>query len=433
MVVLVQALRAAEALDPRLALGSFRLPAPRGAARRQGLRAAALMLPALVASVAYMDPGNIATNVQSGAAFGYKLLWVVVLANLVAMLFQALAARLGIVTGRNLAEVSRAHLPASVVAAMWVASELAAMATDLAELLGAGIGVQLLFHIPLFAATLVAGVATYAALLLQRWGARIVESVVAALVGVVCAGYVIETVFAAPDWGAVAYHAVVPWLGGSDSTLMAAGIVGATVMPHALYVHSALTQGQGREQHVGTARLVRVSDRSIVIALGIAGLVNLAMMYLAASAFQQGGHGDVADIESAYRLLGPLLGKAAAVVFLVSLLASGASSSVVGTLAGQVIMQGFVGWRIPLWVRRVVTMAPSLVVVAMGLDATRMLVLSQAVLSLILPVPMLALIAFTARRSVMGGLANRLVITLAAGAAAIVILALNLMLLVETV
>ncbi len=424
MVALVRAWYGAEALDPRpAALRSIRLPAARGGG-------ASLMLPAFVASVAYMDPGNVATNIQSGAAFGYKLLWVVVLANLVAMLFQALSARLGIVTGMNLAEISRARLPRGLVAAMWVASEFAAMATDLAELLGAGIGVQLLFHIPLLAGTIVAGVATYATLLLQRWGLRIIEAAVAALVGVVCAGYLVETILAAPDWGAVAYHAAVPWLGGSDSVLMAAGIVGATVMPHAIYLHSGLTQDRGGARG-GAAGLIRASDRNVVIALGIAGLVNLAMMYLAASAFHDGAHNGVADIETAYRLLGPLLGKAAAVAFLVSLLASGASSSVVGTLAGQVIMQGFVGWRIPLWVRRLVTMAPSLVVVALGVDATRMLVLSQAVLSLVLPVPMLALIAFTSRRSVMGAMANRPAISLAALAAAAVILALNLMLLLD--
>jgi manganese transport protein len=432
MVELVRTWRGAEAPDIRLALRAFLPRWPGRAGHGGAIPPASLMLPAVVASVAYMDPGNIATNLQSGAAFGYKLLWVVVLANLVAMLFQALSARLGIATGMNLAEVSRARLPGPVVAGMWVVSEIAAMATDLAELLGAGIGVQLLFHVPLLPATAIAGLATYVVLLLQRWGLRIVEAVVAALVGVVCAAYLVETILAAPDWGAVAYHAAVPWLGGPDSTLMAAGIVGATVMPHAIYLHSGLTQDQASGRRGSIARLVRLSDRNIVIALGIAGLVNLAMMYLAASAFHGGGHGDVADIATAYRLLGPLLGKAAAVVFLVSLLASGASSSVIGTLAGQVIMQGFVGRRIPLWLRRVVTMAPTLLVVALGVDATHMLVLSQAVLSLVLPVPMLALIAFTARRSVMGGMASSPMVSLAAGAAAAIILSLNFMLLFQS-
>jgi manganese transport protein len=430
MVELVRAWRGEAGFDAAAALGAIRPPAPRRSASGGAL--ASLMLPATVASVAYMDPGNVATNIESGASFGYKLLWVVVLANLVAMLFQALSARLGIATGLNLAEVSRARLPRPVVAAMWVLSEIAAMATDLAELLGAGIGIELLFHLPLLASTLIAGAATYATLLLQRWGLRLVEAVVAALVGVVCAGYLVETVFAAPDWRAIGYHAVVPWLGGPDSMLMAAGIVGATVMPHALYLHSSLTQGETGATPAAAARLARASDRSVFIALGIAGLVNLAMMYLAAAAFHASGQGEVADIESAYRLLGPVLGKAAAAVFLVSLLASGASSSVVGTLAGQVIMQGFVGWRIPLWVRRLVTMAPSLIVVALGVDATRMLVLSQAVLSLVLPVPMLALIGFTARRSIMGRLANRPLVSLLALAAAAVILALNAMLLLDT-
>jgi manganese transport protein len=424
----IQALRGAQAIVPTLPPW---LPTPRGAVRSRFSPIAPLALAAFVASVAYMDPGNVATTLRSGAAFGYKLLWVVVLANLVAMLFQTLSARLGIVTGMNLAEVIRKHLPMGLVAAIWVVSEIAAMATDLAELLGAGIGVQLLFHVPLLAGTVTAGLATYATLLLQRWGLRIVEAVVAALVGVVCAGYLVETIFAAPDWGAIAYHAVVPWLGGPDSLLMAAGIVGATVMPHAIYLHSGLTQDRGNTAPGDAARLVRASDRTVVMALSVAGLVNMAMMYLAASAFHDGVHDGLAGIDTAYTLLGPLLGKAAAAAFLVSLLASGASSSVVGTMAGQVIMQGFIGWHIPLWVRRLVTMVPSLVVVAMGVDATRALVLSQAILSLVLPVPMLALIAFTARRSVMGDMANSPMMSLAAIGAASVILALNLLLLLD--
>jgi manganese transport protein len=428
MVGLVRALRAGEVFLPGPARRAVP-PAARGAGHR--LPGAALLLPPFVASVAYMDPGNIATNIAGGSAFGYRLLWVVVLANLVAMLFQALSARLGIATGMNLAEVSRARLPRPVVVFMWGVSEIAAMATDLAELLGAGIGIELLFHVPLLPATIIAGGATYATLLLQRWGLRIVEAVVAVLVGVVCAAYLVETVLAAPDWGAIAYHAAVPWLGGADSTLMAAGIVGATVMPHAIYLHSGLTQDQGRGGARSIRHLIRISDRTIVIALGVAGLVNIAMMYLAASTFH-GGHSDVADIETAYRMLGPLLGKAAALVFLVSLLASGASSSVVGTLAGQMIMQGFVSWRIPLWVRRVVTLLPPLAVIALGLDVTRMLVLSQAVLSLVLPVPMLALIAFTARRSIMGEMASSRMVSLAAIVAAAIIVALNLLLLLQS-
>jgi manganese transport protein len=431
VVGLVGALRVTEEGGPKGVRRVHPLPARRRAAQGGIVPAATLMLPPFAASVAYMDPGNIATNIESGSAFGYRLLWVVVLANLVAMLFQALSARLGIATGLNLAEVSRARLPRPLVIGMWVVSEIGAMATDLAELLGAGIGIGLLFHVPLLPATIIAGLATYATLLLQRWGLRLVEAVVAALVGVVCAAYVAETILAAPDWGAIAYHSMVPWLGGSDSTLMAAGIVGATVMPHAIYLHSGLTQDQGRSGRAGIARLVRISDRNIVIALGLAGLVNIAMMYLAAATFH-GGHHDVADIATAYRLLGPLLGKAAALVFLISLLASGASSSVVGTLAGQMIMQGFVAWRIPLWVRRVVTMVPPLAVVALGLDATRMLVLSQAVLSLVLPVPMLALIAFTGRRSVMGDMASGRMVALAAVVAAAIILLLNALLLLQS-
>jgi manganese transport protein len=389
--------------------------------------------PALIASIAYMDPGNFATNIQGGASAGYNLLWVVLLANLVAMLFQALSAKLGIVTGRNLAELSRVHFSTPVVYAMWLAAEIGAMATDLAEFLGASIALELLFHVPLLMGTLVTGAVTYAALLLERHGFRMIEMLIAALIGVIGISYLIETILARPDWSQVAYHSVVPWLGDSDSVVLAAGIVGATVMPHALYLHGSLTQARrtpGVADHM--ARQIRFSNLDISAALGLAGLINLAMMYMAAAVFHDGAHDGVADIETAYQTLGPLLGHTAAGIFLVSLLASGLSSSVVGTMAGQVVMQGFVGWRIPLWLRRAVTMVPAVAIAALGVNATDTLVISQVVLSLVLPVPMLTLIAFTNRTSIMGSLANTRTVAILATVAAIAILGLNVLLLLET-
>lgn len=381
-----------------------------------------------------MDPGNFATNIQGGAGFGYRLLWVVVLANLMAMLFQGLSAKLGIATGKNLAELSRENVPKSVSLAMWVVSELGAMATDLAEFLGAIIGLYLLFHIPMLAGAIVTGIVTYIILALHRYGFRTMETIIGSLVGIIAICYVVETVLARPNWSQVLYHSVVPWLGGPSSVLLAVGIVGATVMPHAIYLHSALTQDRivpEASHHV--APIVRYSYIDVVIALSIAGLVNLSMMYMAAAVFHATGHAAVADIMTAYRTLTPLLGNLAAVVFLTALMASGISSSVVGTMAGQVIMQSFVGFSVPLWVRRVVTMLPAVIVVALGLNVTQTLIVSQVVLSLVLPVPVIALIWLTSRRETMGAMVNSGWVTAVSSVAALAILGLNAILLWSTV
>ncbi len=374
--------------------------------RVRGLRAVLPFLgPAVVASVAYVDPGNIATNIQAGARYGYGLLWVVLLANGVAMLFQALSARLGIVTNQNLAELCRAHFPRPVVLGMWVTSEVAAMATDLAEFLGGAIGLSLLLHLPLLAGMGVVAVLTYAILLLDMHGFRPLELAIGAMVGVIGGCYVVELAVAPPDWWASGIGLVVPRLADHDAVLLAVGIVGATVMPHAIYLHSGLTQSRApARSQAERRRLVRYSNREVVFSLTLAGVVNLAMVMMAARAFHA-GHPGVAEIGQAYETLGPLLGAGAAAVFLVALLASGVSSSVVGTMAGQVIMQGFVGWRIPIWVRRAVTMLPAFFVVGAGYDATRSLVLSQVLLSLMLPMPMVALLMLSRRRDVMGAMA----------------------------
>jgi len=363
--------------------------------------------PAVIASIAYMDPGNFATNIQAGAGYGYELLWVALSANLVATLFQALSAKIGIATGRSLAELCREHLAPPVVYAMWLASEIAAMATELAELLGASLGLTLLCGLPLLASMLVVGIATYAALRLQRSGFRSVEILIACFVGVIIVSYLIELVIAPPHWGAVAAGVLVPRLHGAGSITLAVGIVGATVMPHAIYLHSGLTQARFPFVNAGQRRKALImSNREVLLALGVAGLVNMAMIAMAAGAFHDGAHDHIAEIETAYRTLAPLLGLGAAGLFMLALLASGFSSSIVGVMAGQVIMQGFVSFRIPLWLRRLIVMAPSFVVVAAGIDITHALVLSQVVLSLVLPIPMVALVWFTASRDVMGEFAN---------------------------
>src|ERR1700751_182682 len=382
--------------------------------------------PSVIASIAYMDPGNFATNIQAGAGYGYELLWVALSANLVAMLFQALSAKIGIATGRNLPELCREHFAPPIVYTMWLASEIAAMATELAELLGASLGLTLLCGIPLLASMLLVGIATYTALRLQRSGFRSVEILIGCFVGVITVSYLIELVIAPPHWGAVAAGVLVPRLHGAGSIPLAVGIVGATVMPHAIYLHSGLTQARLLFANAGERRkAVTRSTREVLLALGVAGLVNLAMIAMAAGAFHDGAHQDIAEIETAYRTLAPLLGLGAAGLFMLALLASGFSSSIVGVMAGQVIMQGFVSFRIPLWLRRLVVMAPSFAVVAAGMNVTHALVLSQVVLSLVLPIPMVALVGFTARRDVMGEFANTGLTNALAGPATAFVCGLN--------
>ena len=403
------------------------------AGRRRGVRAYLPFAgPAVVASIAYMDPGNFATNIQAGAKYGYGLLWVVLLANLIAMLFQALSAKLGIVTGRNLAEMCREQFPRPVVWAMWIISEIAAMATDLAEFLGGAIGLALLLGMPLLAGMIVTGLLTYGILMFERFGFRPFELIIGALVGVIALCYLVEIFIAPVDWRAAAVHSVLPQIADGGALLLAVGIIGATVMPHAVYLHSGLTQARtpGRDE-AQRQKLVRISNHEVVIALAIAGLVNMAMVITASGAFHA-GHSEVAQIETAYHTLTPLLGAGAAGVFLVSLLASGISSSAVGTMAGQLIMQGFVGFRIPVWVRRLVTMVPAFVVVALGVNTTDALVISQVVLSIALPLPMIALLVFTGRADIMGRFANGRITAVAAVIGTAVVLVLNLVLILQS-
>lgn len=387
--------------------------------------------PAVIASIAYMDPGNYATNIQAGAGYGYRLLWVVLLANLIAMLFQALSARLGIVTGKDLASLSRDRFPMPLVVVMWAVSEVAAMATDLAEFLGGAIGLALLFDLPLLWGMAVTAIVTYGILLFERRGFRPMELIIGAMVAIIGLCYLVEMVIAPIDWASAAAGLVTPSMPDTHALTIAVGIIGATVMPHAIFLHSGLTQTRA-ELHSESDRrkVLRYSNVEVVIALAVAGMVNIAMVMMAASAFHR-GHSEVAEIETAYHTLTPLLGSAAAAVFLVSLITSGISSSVVGTMAGQMIMQGFLRVRVPIWLRRLVTMLPAFAVVALGYNATDALVLSQVILSIALPVPMIALIYFTSRRDVMGTYVSGPLLRIPAYIGAAAVLGLNFVLLAD--
>jgi len=388
---------------------------------------------AVIVSIAFVDPGNFATNVQAGAKYGYGLLWAVLLANLIAMLFQALSAKLGVVTGRNLAELCRERLAMPVALAMWVISEIAAMATDLAEFVGGGIGLSLLFHIPLLVGMLITGAIVYGILVFDQRGFRPIELIIGGFVAVIALCYVVEMFIAPVDWAAAAFHSVVPQIADPGALLLVVGIIGATVMPHAIYLHSGLAQSRISPRSEGEKRrIVRISNREVIVVLALVGAVNMAMVMMASAAFHA-GHSDVAEIETAYNTLTPLLGVAAASVFLLSLLASGVASSAIGTMAGQMIMQGFVGFAVPIWLRRLVTMVPAFVIVALGVDATDALVISQVVLSLALPLPMVALISFTRRADIMGEFANTRVGNAAAILCTAVVLCLNVVLILETI
>ena len=388
--------------------------------------------PAFIASIAYVDPGNFATTIQGGAQFGYELLWVILGSNLMAMLLQALSAKLGIATGKNLAEHCRENYPRWVVWTMWILMELVAMATDLAEFLGAAVALNLLFGLPLWIAGLLTAVITFVILSLERYGFRPLEAGITGFLAIIAISYVIELFLGRPDWAAITYNTFVPHFSNSESVLLGAGILGATVMPHALFLHSALTQGRVVVTKPGQLRrLFHFEIVDVLIAMVIASSVNAAMLITAAAAFHT-GNTSVGTLEQAYKTLQPLLGPAAGIVFGVALLASGLSSSSVGTMAGQIIMQGFLHFHIPPWIRRVVTIIPSLIVISAGFDPTRTLVISQVVLSFGLPFAVIPLIMFTSRKDIMGVLVNKWLTNLLAGLCAVLIIALNFFLLYQT-
>ena len=388
--------------------------------------------PAFVAAVAYVDPGNFATNIAGGAKYGYLLLWVIVVANVMAMLIQNLSAKVGIATGRNLPELCREHFPRPVSWGLWVQAELIAMATDLAEFIGAAIALNLLFGIPLFPAGLITSVVAFGILALQSHGYRRFETVIVGLLSVILLGFLYETFHAGAHAGDV-LGGLVPGFEGSGSVLLATGILGATVMPHVIYLHSALTQRRiPASDSAERRRLLRFQRVDVTIAMSIAGVVNLSMLIVAAALFHTRGLTDIDTIEAAHGSFGDLVGPGAAIAFALALLASGFASSSVGTYAGQVVMQGFIDRTIPLMLRRLVTMTPALVVLAVGLNPTRSLVISQVVLSFGIPFALVPLVLLTRRADVMGDLVNRRLTTVLASVVAAMIIALNGFLLVQT-
>ena len=386
-----------------------------------------LMGPAFIAAIGYIDPGNFATNIQAGASYGYQLLWVVVWANVMAMLIQLLSAKLGIATSKNLAEHIRDRFPRPAVWAYWVQAEIIAMATDLAEFIGAAIGFKLLLGVSLLQGAVLTGIATFIILGLQKRGQKPLELVIAGLLLFVAAAYIVELFFSQPSMMALGKGMLIPSLPTADSVYLAAGVLGATIMPHVIYLHSSLTQRGGE---ASKAQRYSATKLDVGIAMTIAGFVNLAMMATAAAAFHFSGHSGISELDEAYLTLQPLLGYAAATTFGLSLVAAGLSSTVVGTLAGQVVMQGFVKFYIPLWVRRTVTMMPSFIVILMGLDATRILVMSQVLLSFGIALALLPLLAFTGNRSLMGDMVNTKTVQWAGRLIVLIVVSLNLYLLI---
>jgi manganese transport protein len=401
---------------------------------RGRMRATLTMLgPAFVASIAYVDPGNFATNIQGGAKFGYLLLWVVLVANLMAMLVQYLSAKLGIVTDHNLPEIVRMRYPRAVAWGMWVQAEAMAMATDIAEFLGAALGLNLLFGVPLLPAGVLTGILAFAILELQSHGFRRFELAITALLGVIFAGFLYETLRIGPSVHQ-SLKGLIPTINGTSSLYLAVGIIGATVMPHAIYLHSALTNGRMPVRDDGERRRVLRFERlDVIVALGLAGVINLAMLAVAAKLFHTPALAGLSTIPEAHAQFGRLVGGGAALAFAVALLASGASSSSVGTYAGQIVMAGFVNLRIRIMLRRAITMIPALIVLAIGVNPTSALVLSQVVLSFGIPLALVPLVVATSSRSVMGVHVNRLATTVVAGIVVVLITAMNVFLIYQQI
>jgi manganese transport protein len=401
---------------------------------RRGLRGLLPFLgPAFVAAVAYVDPGNFATNIASGAQYGYLLLWVILCSNLMAMLIQSMSAKLGIATGKNLPEICRERFPKVVSLGLWVQAEVIAMATDLAEFIGAALALNLLFGIPLFPAGLMTAVGAFLILELQRRGFRPLEAAISAMVGVIVIAFAFQMFYAQPSGERILAGLFTPQFAGTDSVLLAAGILGATVMPHVIYLHSALTQRRvvGRTDEE-KKKIFRFELIDVVIAMAIAGTINASMLIMAAALFYTSGVTDVGDIDVAFEQLGMMVSGNAAILFGVALLASGFSSSSVGTMSGQVVMQGFINRQISLWLRRLITMAPALVVLGVGLNPSRALVISQVVLSFGIPFALVPLLIFCRNRNIMGVLTNRRLTTAVATVVVTLIVSLNVFLLYQT-
>jgi manganese transport protein len=389
--------------------------------------------PAFIAAVAYVDPGNFATNIAGGAQFGYLLLWVILCSNLMAMLIQSMSAKLGIATGKNLPEVCRERFPRPVSLGLWLQAEVIAMATDLAEFIGAALALNLLFGIPLFSAGLLTAVGAFGILELQRRGFRPLEAVITGMVGVIVLSFAFQMFEAQPEGDRILAGLFTPQFAGTESVLLAAGILGATVMPHVIYLHSALTQRRvvGRTEEE-KKKIFRFELVDVVIAMAIAGTINASMLIMAAALFNANGLTDVGDIDLAFEQLRVLVSDNSAIIFGVALLASGFSSSSVGTMSGQVVMQGFINRQIPLWLRRLITMSPALILLAVGVNASYALVMSQVVLSFGIPFALIPLLIFCRNRGLMGGLANHRLTTAVATLVVALIVSLNVFLLYQT-
>lgn len=382
--------------------------------------------PAFIAAIAYIDPGNFATNISAGSKYGYMLLWVILFSNLMAFLIQVLSAKLGIATGKNLPEIARDRYPKWVSAGLWIQGELVIMATDLAEFIGAALGLNLLFGIPMVEAAIIAAIGSFAILELQRRGYRALEAGIAGLLFVVVIAFALQTFFAKPDAASVLEGLFIPKIDGMDSVLLATGILGATVMPHAIYLHSALTQ----RRVVGKTdserkKIFRFETIDILIAMVIAGAINASMLIVAAALFFKNGL-YVEDLDVAYQQFGHYIGPASAILFGIGLLAAGLSSSSVGTLSGDIIMQGFIRYRIPLYLRRFITIIPPMIIIISGVNATEALVWSQVVLSFGIAFALVPLIMFTSNKRLMGALTNRKWVTALAWLIAVLVIALNL-------
>jgi len=421
---------------PEGSAGAVALPSPSKLQQirsRRGLKGILPLLgPAFVAAIAYVDPGNFATNIDGGASYGYTLLWVILVANVMGMLIQTLSAKLGLATGRNLPELCRERLPRRASVGLWIQAELIAMATDLAEFIGAAIALNLLFGVPLFTAGLMTGAVAFAILALQARGYRKFEVVIGGMLGIILLGFLYDTLKVGPDASGV-LGGFAPGFAGGDSVLLACGILGATVMPHVIYLHSALTQRRiPVENDEEKRRLFRFQTADVLIAMTVAGIVNMLMLVIAAALFHGSALSDVDTLEGAYHGFDALVGGGAALAFALALLASGFASSSVGTYAGQVIMSGFIDRTIPLVLRRAITMTPALVVLALGLDPTRSLVISQVVLSFGIPFALIPLILLTGSREVMGSLVNRRPTRALAWAIAAAVIVLNVFLLYQT-
>lgn len=388
--------------------------------------------PAFIVSVAYIDPGNFATNISGGSKFNYNLLWVILWSNLMAIFLQTISAKLGIATGANLPEMCARVFSKRTNWFLWIAAEIAAMATDLAEFLGGALGLYLLFQIPLVYAGFITGILTFIIVFLEKYGQRVVEIVIASLVAVISVAYAIELFLAKPDWSQIGLHTLVPSLPNGEALLIAVGMLGATVMPHVIYLHSQLVQCRKTpETNSQKLKHFKLERTDIILAMNIAFLVNAAMVIVSASVFFAQGM-EVNSIEQAHRSLAPLLGSLSSGAFALALLASGLSSSAVGTLAGQTIMKGFVNLNIPLTIRRLITMAPALTIIALGINPIKALVMSQVVLSFALPLAIIPLMLITKRKDIMGELVNKPLTNTIGGGITTIIISLNALLLYLT-